>query len=144
MVCFFRAAVYSLSLSLFFSFIFFFIHCFLQIEINQFCSSNSLEEVYITRFPELDEALEDTLQRECDKWKTGIEIINVRVTKPRIPPSIAKNFEDLEKEKTRMLVIRQQEQAEATREQIRAEKDAQIAAIEGMNSEKDVSFSFFF
>lgn len=87
--------------------------------------------------------MEETLQRECNKWETGIEIINIRVTKPRIPASIAQNFEELEKEKTRMLVIKQQEQAEALREQIRAEKDATIAAIEGIYFTKKKTNTIF-
>lgn len=50
-------------------------------EINQFCSSHSLHEVYIDLFSTLDEALSAALQTDCDKWDTGISIIAVRVTK---------------------------------------------------------------
>merc|ERR1719240_230564 len=50
-------------------------------EINQFCSSHTLQEVYITEFDTLDEHLQLALQRDCNDWAPGIEIISVRVTK---------------------------------------------------------------
>jgi hypothetical protein len=53
--------------------------------INQFCSSHTLQEVYIEKFSSLDEQLTADLQAECDKWGTGLQIIAARVTKPRIP-----------------------------------------------------------
>jgi regulator of protease activity HflC (stomatin/prohibitin superfamily) len=60
---------------------------------NQFCSSHSLQEVYITQFDSLDEILVTALQEDCTKYQTGIEIIAVRVTKPRIPESVMRNYE---------------------------------------------------
>jgi len=42
-------------------------------------------QVYIDLFDRLDENLAAALQRDCDKWAKGIEIIAARVTKPRIP-----------------------------------------------------------
>lgn len=42
-------------------------------------------QVYIDLFDTIDESLKATLQRDCEKFDTGIEIIAVRVTKPRIP-----------------------------------------------------------
>ena len=32
------------------------------------------------------------LQEDCDKWQTGIEILSIRVTKPRIPHAIQENY----------------------------------------------------
>lgn len=54
-------------------------------EINQFCSKHTLQEVYIDLFDTLDDDLAKKLQADCDKYDTGIDIIAVRVTKPRIP-----------------------------------------------------------
>merc|ERR1711871_1227686 len=51
-------------------------------EINQFCSKHTLQEVYIDLFDTIDEAMRDALQKDCTKYAPGIEIINVRVTKP--------------------------------------------------------------
>ena len=74
-------------------------------EINQFCSSHTLHEVYIEKFDTLDEHLQLALQRDCNNWAPGIEIISVRVTKPRIPEQIKKNFEAMEAEKTKGVVF---------------------------------------
>jgi len=61
-------------------------------EINQFCSKHTLQEVYIDEFDQLDEALQKALQDDCNKWDTGIDIINIRVTKPKIPEAIMQNY----------------------------------------------------
>lgn len=42
-------------------------------EINQFCSSHTLEDVYITKFDSLDENLAQALQHDCNHWAPGIE-----------------------------------------------------------------------
>ena len=76
-------------------------------EINQFCSSHSLQEVYITQFETLDENLQHALQRDCLIWAPGIEIIAVRVTKPRVPEQIRRNYEKMEAEKTQLLIAEQ-------------------------------------
>ena len=47
-------------------------------EINQFCSSHTLQEVYIEKFNTLDEELRVLLQKDCTAWKTGIEIVSIR------------------------------------------------------------------
>lgn len=77
-------------------------------EINQFCSSHTLREVYIDDFEILDESLAKALQDSCDKWDTGIEIIAIRVTKPKIPQNILKEFESVEAQKARLLVLEQE------------------------------------
>ena len=67
-------------------------------EINQFCSSHTLQEIYIDLFSTLDESLQEALQTDCDKYAPGIHIIAVRVTKPRIPEQIRRNYEQMEAE----------------------------------------------
>eukprot|EP00466_Bigelowiella_natans_P017187 jgi/Bigna1/80657/fgenesh1_pg.73_\ len=88
-------------------------------EINQFCSSHSLREVYIELFDTLDESLTNALQIDVDKYAPGINIIAVlhitedlkentiilvngsaRVTKPIIPETIRENYERMEAERT--------------------------------------------
>jgi len=110
-------------------------------EINQFCSSHTLHEVYIDMFDQLDESLAKALQDSCDKWDTGIEIIAIRVTKPKIPSNILKEFESVEAGKARLRVLEQEQLAtrkaaetEAMRERIYAEKEAVIAQIEAQKS----------
>jgi len=71
-------------------------------EINQFCSAHSLQQVYIDMFDRIDETMKEAIQRDCTRYAPGIEIINVRVTKPNIPPSIRRNFELMEEERTKV------------------------------------------
>ena len=46
--------------------------------------------------------MKDAIQRDCTRYAPGIEIIGVRVTKPSIPPSIARNYELMEEERTKV------------------------------------------
>lgn len=106
-------------------------------EINQFCSSHSLREVFIELFDTLDESLAKSLQSACDKYKTGIEIITVRVTKPRIPESVRRNYELIESEKANLFlatekqrVVEKEAETEAHRARIHAEKLKTVRVIE--------------
>eukprot|EP01090_Pellita_catalonica_P014037 TRINITY_DN3480_c0_g1_i1.p1 TRINITY_DN3480_c0_g1~~TRINITY_DN3480_c0_g1_i1.p1 ORF type:complete len:345 (-),score=69.22 TRINITY_DN3480_c0_g1_i1:63-1097(-) len=112
-------------------------------EINQFCSAHTLEEVYIEQFATLDEALAKALQRDCDKWNTGINVIAIRVTKPRIPTNVRKNYEAVEQEKTEMLIAQQkqnviirQEETKKMQATIQAEKEMEVSLI---NSRREAS-----
>lgn len=112
-------------------------------EINQFCSSHTLREVYIDLFDRLDESLATALQRDCDYWAPGIEIIAVRVTKPRVPDQIRRNFEQMEAEKTKLLiaeaaskVVEQEAETERKRANIQARKLADVSKI---NMEKEIA-----
>ncbi len=42
---------------------------------------------------QIDEILKEALQADCTKYAPGIEIISVRVTKPRLPAAIVANYE---------------------------------------------------
>ena len=68
---------------------------------SQFCP---LSQVYIDKFDKLDESLASALQNSCDQYDTGISIIAIRVTKPKIPQNILKEFEAVEAQKTHLLV----------------------------------------
>jgi len=76
-------------------------------EINQFCSKHTLQEVYIDLFHTVDDRLVEALQEGCSRWAPGISIIAVRITKPKIPPQIAANYEGMEAQKTKLLVATQ-------------------------------------
>merc|ERR1719289_233177 len=65
-------------------------------ELNQFCSQHSLQEVYIDFFDKIDENLKQALQEDLTKMAPGLQVQAVRVTKPKIPESIRKNFELME------------------------------------------------
>jgi len=105
-------------------------------EINQFCSKHSLQEVFIDKFDMLDERLKETLQADIDIFAPGLNIIAIRVTKPRIPEKILKNYENIEAEITRLKVAEQtqklvEKEAETERKKavIEADKEAMVAAI---------------
>lgn len=100
-------------------------------EINQFCSSHTLEEVYISKFDQVDEQIKDALQADCDRYAPGIQIIAVRVTKPTIPESISANYVAMEVERTKALVALERQRVaerEAEAERLLAVAQAQRAA----------------
>lgn len=62
-------------------------------ELNQFCSVHTLHEVYIDLFDQIDENLKIALQNDLNEMAPGLKILGVRVTKPKIPETIRKNYE---------------------------------------------------
>lgn len=105
-------------------------------ELNQFCSVHTLQEVYIEYFDQIDENLKLALQKDLIVMAPGIRIQAVRVTKPKIPEAIRRNFELMEGEKTKLLisaqrqkVVEQEAETERKRAIIEAEKFAQVAEI---------------
>merc|ERR1719245_2818193 len=105
-------------------------------ELNQFCSAHNLQEVYIDLFDQIDENLKNAIQSDLKEMATGLKVHSVRVTKPKIPESIRKNYELMEAEKTKLLIATQRQkvvekEAETERKKaiISAEKEAKIAEI---------------
>jgi len=109
-------------------------------EINQFCSKHTLQEVYIDLFHTVDERLVEALQDGCSTWAPGIEIIAVRITKPKIPPQIGANYEDMEAQKTKLLVATQaqkvSEKAAETEKKVSLIKQEQLL-MEKENKKKN-------
>nr|CAH7733991.1 unnamed protein product [Callosobruchus chinensis] len=106
-------------------------------ELNQFCSIHTLHEVYIDLFDQIDENLKQALQKDLLEMAPGLTIQAVRVTKPKIPEAIRKNYELMEGEKTQLLiavqhqkVVEKDAETERKRAVIEAEKEAQIARIQ--------------
>merc|ERR1719411_634780 len=105
-------------------------------ELNQFCSGHTLQEVYIELFDQIDENLKNALQVDLLDMAPGLKVHAVRVTKPKIPEAIRKNYELMEAEKTKLLISTQRQKviekdAETERKKavIEAEKEAQVAKI---------------
>ncbi|CAG0920361.1 unnamed protein product [Notodromas monacha] len=105
-------------------------------ELNQFCSVHNLHEVYIDLFDQIDENLKKALQTDLNEMAPGLKVVAVRVTKPKIPESIRKNYELMESEKTKLLisvqrqrVVEKDAETERKRSVIEAEKEAQVAEI---------------
>jgi hypothetical protein len=44
-------------------------------------------------FLQIDENLKSALQFDLTKWAPGLQVHSVRVTKPKIPETIRKNYE---------------------------------------------------
>lgn len=106
-------------------------------ELNQFCSVHNLHEVYIDLFDQIDENLKTALQKDLNDLAPGLSIHAVRVTKPKIPETIRKNYELMEAEKTKLLISTQHQKvvekdAETDRKKavIEAEKEAHVARIQ--------------
>ncbi|KAA0184993.1 Erlin-2-B [Fasciolopsis buskii] len=106
-------------------------------ELNQFCSIHTLQEVYIEMFDQIDEYLKRTLQEDLTVMAPGLFVQAVRVTKPKIPDAIRRNYEAVEGEKTKLLIATQRQkvierEAETDRRKavIEAEKKAEVSAIE--------------
>merc|ERR1719290_978725 len=105
-------------------------------ELNQFCSGHTLQEVYIELFDQIDENLKNALQADLLEMAPGLKVHSVRVTKPKIPEAIRKNYELMESEKTKLLISTQRQKviekdAETERKKavIEAEKEAMVAKI---------------
>merc|ERR1740131_718201 len=105
-------------------------------ELNQFCSAHNLQEVYIEKFDQIDENLKAALQSDLTEMAPGLKVMSVRVTKPKIPEAIRKNYELMEAEKTKLLISTQKQKviekdAETDRKKaiIEAEKESMVAKI---------------
>lgn len=106
-------------------------------ELNQFCSIHTLHEVYIDLFDQIDENLKQALQTDLLEMAPGLTIQAVRVTKPKIPEAIRKNYELMEGEKTKLLisiehqkVVEKDAETDRKRALIEAEKESQVAKIQ--------------
>ncbi|XP_022312896.2 erlin-2-B-like [Crassostrea virginica] len=106
-------------------------------ELNQFCSVHNLQEVYIDLFDQIDENLRTALQKDLTTIAPGLHVQAVRVTKPKIPEVIRKNYEAMEAEKTKLLisiqkqkVVEKEAETERKKAVIEAEKKAQVSKIE--------------
>lgn len=91
----------------------------------------------------MDEELAAALQVACDKFDTGIQIVAVRVTKPRIPEAVRQNYERVEAASSELQVAareqevtRKREETEKLRQTIAAQRDAEIAVL---NAEKEAN-----
>uniref|UniRef100_A0A1I8FIG2 PHB domain-containing protein n=1 Tax=Macrostomum lignano TaxID=282301 RepID=A0A1I8FIG2_9PLAT len=99
-------------------------------ELNQFCSVNTLQDVYIKKFDQIDENLKSAAcKRTSPRWLGRPLIVAVRVTKPKIPETLRKNYESMEAEKTQLNVLKRNWPRTERQEgrHLTAEKAAQIS-----------------
>jgi regulator of protease activity HflC (stomatin/prohibitin superfamily) len=110
-------------------------------EVNQFCSKHTLQEVYITRFEQLDDRLAEQLRIDLGTWAPGIEIISVRVTKPVVPTHILQKFEQVEAEATNLQIASKQQMVEKVSSETKqiqatmmAQQESSVAGIQNQQA----------
>ena len=98
---------------------------------------------YIDLFDQIDENLKNAIQRDLGEMAPGLNALSVRVTKPKIPETIRKNYELMEAEKTMLLIATQRQkvvekEAETARKKavIEAEKEAHVSKINFESNQK--------
>ena len=77
-------------------------------EMNQFCSTATLQDVYITKFDQLDENLLIQLRAVLNAWAPGVELISIRVTKPAIPERLMTQYSEISNKQGQFLIRKQQ------------------------------------
>ena len=75
-------------------------------EINQFCSTSSLQDIYISKFDQIDENLLVQLRKVLNIWAPGIELISIRVTKPIISDKLMAHYSEISNQQTQQLILR--------------------------------------
>ena len=64
--------------------------------IQDFCANNSIDEVYNSRFVELSQSVETSLNFSIGRLSNnGLVILNLFIPKPDIPPAIAANYREV-------------------------------------------------
>merc|ERR1719233_400999 len=99
-------------------------------ELNQFCSGHNLQEVYIGLFDQIDENLKSALQSDLTEMAPGLKVHAVRVTKPKIPEAIRKNYELMESEKTKLLISTQRQKVIEKDAETESKTDAEFYKIQ--------------
>ena len=89
-------------------------------QVNVICAQKTFHQIAISEFDQLDDHLKTFIQNENDRQQSGLTIMFVRLTKPKLPPSIEKNYLSLAEEKTRKQVI------EEMKARINAEKESEM------------------
>ena len=81
--------------------------------IQDFCANNSIDEVYNSRFVDLSQSVLESLRAAMAKLSDrGLNILNLFIPKPDIPPAIAANYREVKIEWTRQLVAQQKQKTE--------------------------------
>jgi regulator of protease activity HflC (stomatin/prohibitin superfamily) len=96
-------------------------------QINVICSKKSAHQIAIEEFDTLDDLMKEFIQSENDRQKSGLIINFVRLTKPKLPTTIEKNYLALAEERTMKKVL------EEKKERIRTEKESELIVAEKDN-----------
>ena len=96
-------------------------------QINVICSKKSAHQVAIEEFDQLDDLMKEFIQSENDRQNSGLIINFVRLTKPKMPLSIEKNYLALAEERTMKKVL------EEKMERIKVEKESEMVVAKKDN-----------
>ena len=77
-------------------------------EMNQFCSTATLQDVYIKKFDQLDENLLIQLRAVLDAWAPGVELISIRLTKPAVPERLMAQYSEISNKQSQLLIRKQE------------------------------------
>jgi erlin len=115
-------------------------------EMNQYCSVNSLENIYIKEFEHLDERLMSRMQEFLKIWAPGIDLISLRVTKPVIPDSIMEKYSEVSNQQSLALIKKQQRDTILKKAEVdghklvnEARKELSVAKIRMEQMEKEAT-----
>ncbi len=77
-------------------------------EMSQLSTRYTVREIYIDKFDEINEKLQEALQRELNVTAAGLTIFAVRVSKPKIPDNIQQQFSQEVQKKLELEVVNQE------------------------------------
>jgi len=98
-------------------------------DLRIFCANHTIDEVYNTKFLDIVESVKKNVRESIARLgDDGIEILNLVIPKPEIPPDIAHNYKQVKVQWTEQLVATQQQKTESIKketEKIKALADAE-------------------
>lgn len=104
----------------------------IQSEVLQFCKDYSFDEIYITKFNELDELLMSKLKQNLVDHgvQNCLKITDVRLTRPTVSPELVKRFEEIEMEKKKKVMKEQEKITQQLENEIAEQKAVGIKNTE--------------
>jgi len=98
-------------------------------DLRIYCANHTIDEVYNTMFLDIVEAVKENVKNSINRLgEDGIEILNLVIPKPEIPPDIALNYKQVKVQWTEQLVATQQQKTERIKKEtelIKAVADAE-------------------
>merc|ERR1711872_801969 len=98
-------------------------------DLRIFCANHTIDEVYNTMFLDIVETVRENVKSSISRLgEDGIEILNLVIPKPEIPPDIAHNYKQVKVQWTEQLVATQQQKTEKIKKEtelIKAVADAE-------------------
>merc|ERR1712083_758964 len=103
-------------------------------ELRIFCANHTIDEVYNTKFLDIVGTVKKNVVTSIERLGDGgLEILNLVIAKPNIPPDIAHNYKQVKVQWTEQLVATQQQKTEEIKKQTE-----QIKAVADANRQKAV------